>query len=169
MDPTIYVVWLDEMKGSAELIDWIATLTYFKGYKPYIIPESCEVDETEKWWKSDRQSRKRWFIYLTRGVAGGYGGFTLQVKKYQINFPKSRTSERSKSKDKRRQRIFGKNFQKRWFVTDLDKRFERKKNTNYCQKVIASYSPKIPRHKSCVPERKRISWRFIFTAFSLKK
>jgi len=41
---------LDEMKDSAELINWTAKLTYFKGYKPYIIPESCEVDETGKWW-----------------------------------------------------------------------------------------------------------------------
>ena len=31
-------------------------------------------------------------IYLTPGDAGGYGEFTLQVKKYQINFPESRTS-----------------------------------------------------------------------------
>jgi len=41
---------LDEMKDAAGLIEWLAKLTYFKGYKPYIIPESCEVDETGEWW-----------------------------------------------------------------------------------------------------------------------
>ncbi len=41
---------LDKMKDAAGLIEWLAKLTYFKGYKPYIIPESCEVDETGEWW-----------------------------------------------------------------------------------------------------------------------
>jgi len=41
---------LDKMKDAAGLIEWLAKLTYFNGYKPYIIPESCEVDATGKWW-----------------------------------------------------------------------------------------------------------------------
>lgn len=42
---------LDEMKDATGCLDWLAKYTYRPGFKPYIVPEGCEIDESHKWWR----------------------------------------------------------------------------------------------------------------------
>jgi hypothetical protein len=41
---------LDEMRHGEKCLNRLAGFTYCKGYKPYIIPEGCEIDESHTWW-----------------------------------------------------------------------------------------------------------------------
>lgn len=41
---------LDKMDDATEMLRWAARATYCAAYKPYIVPEGCEVDPTGRFW-----------------------------------------------------------------------------------------------------------------------
>ncbi len=41
---------LDRMNDATTMLDWAARATYYPGYKPYIVPEGCEVEPGGRFW-----------------------------------------------------------------------------------------------------------------------
>ena len=41
---------LDRMHDASVMLNWLAKAIYYPGYKPYITPEGCEVDESGNFW-----------------------------------------------------------------------------------------------------------------------